>query len=137
MKREQAIAAAIGEDVYRIVLSAPQVDAAPYQRVTINRLDHGYQAEKRTATQVFHQSLPPDPGAVHAYVSTWLHATGFRQLHAWDARTVYAVRVTARGKILTSRTAARDAPRAQTTHNRQKNTCCPKERSYPAWSRWA
>ncbi|MBP7401951.1 MAG: SAM-dependent methyltransferase [Clostridia bacterium] len=127
----KAVGEAVSEDVYKIVLSAPVPGAGPYRRVTINRLPSGYQAEQFTETQVFHENLPPDPETLHAWLAERL-GSAFRQLNAWDARHEHAVRVTAKGRVLASRTPARQAPRAETAHDRVKSRILPEGTVVPA-----
>ncbi len=120
----KAVEAAVSGDVYKIVLSAPREKGSLYRRVAVNRLPSGYQVERFTASQVFHENLPAETGPLHTVLTAFLE-TAFRQLNAWDAQHEYAVRISAKGRVLTSRSPVRQAPRRETAHNRVKNTLLP------------
>ncbi len=120
----KAVEAAVNGDVYKVVLSAPREKEGLYRRVVVNRLPAGYQVERFTTTQVFHENLPMETGSLTTVLTGLLEAE-FRQLNAWDVRNEYAVRISAKGRVLSSRTPVRQAPRQETAHNRAKNYLLP------------
>ena len=120
----KAVEAAVGGDVYKVVLSAPREKTNRYRRVAVNRLPAGYKVERFTETQVFHENLPAETGPLHILLTELLE-TEFRQLNAWDTQNEHAVRISAKGRVLTSRSPVRQAPRRETGHNRVKKTLLP------------
>ena len=112
-----ALEAAFHEGVYKAVLSDP-VKGAQYRKVTLERKRQGgYLVEKLTQTQAFHENVSFDQA-----VAFLCEALGgdFRQYNGWDDQCEHALRVTAKGKILSSRKAAAKKPKAEPEHNREK-----------------
>ncbi|MCL2187675.1 MAG: SAM-dependent methyltransferase [Defluviitaleaceae bacterium] len=100
-------------DTHKITVSGA-VKGAKYTRGEILRTPTGYQAALYTAKQVFHENI--SPSALHGYVENLLSST-FTHCNAWDGTFRYAVRVTKKGKILTSRTADTTPPKEDKEKN--------------------
>ena len=99
----QKIAAA---EPTRIVMSIPARVDAPYARAAIRAIETGYQVERFTEKQVFHENIPPER---LEEVCLEMMAD-FRQLNAWAGEYELAMRVTKKGKVLYHRRKSGDAP---------------------------
>lgn len=113
---KQALDAGFPAGVYKIVLSVPR--GAEDKKLTITKKDGGFQAEHLRGAQAFHQNLTGDE--VKFFV---LHALDgrFRQYQAWDGQFLYEIKVTKKGRVLTRRAVCKQPPKAENSHNRQKN----------------
>ncbi len=114
---ERAIAASLSDTTYKCILSAPVKKDAPFRKVVCDRESGGFRIEKYTQTQVFHEHVPA--GNMPAYLLRAL-TEDFRQYNAWNDTHEYAVRISAKGKVLSKRAPVRTAPQAQMQHNRTK-----------------
>ena len=101
---------------YRCVLSAPS-GKAEYVKTVIQRIGDGYQCEKYTDTQVFHENIGAE---LLEEQLLGLLGTAYTQLHAWDGGWEYTLRITKKGKILYNRKKCRQAPPVKIGHNRKK-----------------
>ncbi|MDO4260723.1 MAG: SAM-dependent methyltransferase [Eubacteriales bacterium] len=128
----QAVDALWSDKLYKIILSAPASGAketsvgtegaprrAEVRRIVLNRLDAGWQAERYTAKQVFHENL--SAGEARSLVEEELSGA-FRQCGAWDGEWEHTIRISQKGKVtgMRKRLAAAQAPKAKTEHNRKK-----------------
>ncbi len=108
-------------DLYKIILSNPVKKAAAelpvYRRVVLNHLKTGWQAEKYTEKQVFHQNLSEEEA--EAFLKEQL-GSAFRQCNGWDTEWEHSVRVSKGGKVLYQKKRSAQAPKAKTEHNRKK-----------------
>ena len=113
---KHALEAGFPAGVYKIVLSAPRNTAD--KKLTITKKDGRFQAEQQRGAQAFHQNLTGDEAK--AFV---LHALDgqFRQYQAWDGQFLYEIKVTKKGRVLSRRAACAQPPKAENSHNRQKN----------------
>ncbi|MCL2702177.1 MAG: SAM-dependent methyltransferase [Defluviitaleaceae bacterium] len=126
-KSLNGIAAAAPE---KLVLSGPEKGAA-FRRVNIRLGKQGYQVEKLTETQAFHERI--GEGKLAAYLSG-LFGMGFRQLHAWDADgREYAVRVAKSGKVISNKRNAGVKPVERTEHDRDKRYIISEGADVPAF----
>lgn len=119
MNLTEAIAKSFSNEIYRCILSNPAAGDRPYQKIVINRQPNGYQLEKYTNTQVFHERLATTQlvGFLTAELSG-----NFRQYNGWDSAREYTLRVSNKGKVLCGSSATeKSAPKAEATHNREKN----------------
>lgn len=124
----QAIAQAVGNAAAKLVLSAP-VKGGDVRRVTIERRGEVYQAETLTKTQAFHRTLRKEE--LQPFVEQML-GEKLTQLHAWDETHEYAVRVTAKGRILRSRRPCAAPPAVREQHNREKRYLIEQGEDVPA-----
>jgi len=118
MTIRQAVLDACGEGLLRCILSKPVSKNQTYLKIIINRLALGYQIEKHTKTQVFHENCTAEK------VAAWITAsleTDFRQCNAWDEKQEHQVTISSKGKVFLTRRAAVSAPPVTLQHNRVKN----------------
>lgn len=114
----EALAASFHEGVYKCILSNPVSKTDGYRKMVLNRLPSGFQLEKYTEKQVFHETLTQEQAADFLCVAL---QDSFRQYNAWDASREYQIRISAKGKILCSHKAiSQQAPQAMQSHNRKK-----------------
>ena len=128
LELEKAVSRAVNEGTVKLVLSAPTREST-LRRVTVQRLGETWQAETLTATQAFHQTLGQQE--LRELVCRTLRDS-LSQLHAWDKTHEYAVRVTAKGRVLQTRRPCASAPAVRTQHDRQKNYLLPQGEDIPA-----
>ena len=104
---------------YKVVISNPVFKAeSSFDKLVMNRLETGWQVEKYTRTQVFHENL-----SVEEAFTFLLEAMqgGFRQCNAWDESKEYTIRISKGGKIFCQKKNTIKAPKAKTSHDRKKN----------------
>lgn len=106
-------------DPYKVVISNPVFKAeSSFDKLVMNRLETGWQVEKYTRTQVFHENL-----SVEEAFTFLLEAMqgGFRQCNAWDESKEYTIRISKGGKISCQKKNTIKAPKAKISHDRKKN----------------
>lgn len=112
----------------KIVLSVPVHPEQPYGRAVIRPIETGYQVERFTEKQAFHENISPER---LEEVCLELMAQ-FRQLNAWAGGFELAVRVTKKGKVLYHRRKSGDAPEPENlAHNRVKKYLLPEGEVIP------
>lgn len=94
---EEALEAVCRETLNRAVLSSPRGASCAYRKITVEKKEFGYQAEKLTEKQAFHENLRE--GELEAFLGEWMNG-GFSQLNAWSAECAYSLRVSKKGKLL-------------------------------------
>ena len=104
-------------DLRKLVLSNPCQKDAPYRRINVDRRGEQYQCEKLTQKQAFHETL--DFAALCAFVAQQFGAQ-FRQLNLWDSQFAREIKISKKGKLLTSRHALAAPPTERAAHDRQK-----------------
>jgi SAM-dependent methyltransferase len=101
----------------RLVFSQPQ-DESKYMKIDICLHEFGYQAEMLTQTQAFHKNLAADE--LSLFLADKVPGM-FRQLNAWTRTREYQLRITPKGKVLTTSREA-DVPMSGfAQHDRQKH----------------
>lgn len=115
----EAVAAAFHDGVYRCILSNPVSKTGGYRKIVLKQIEgRGYQLEKYTEKQVFHEWLAKEMAA--EWICSALRDQ-FRQYNGWDASHEYQLRISAKGKLLCSRKlTAGQSPQATKAHNRKK-----------------
>ncbi|MBP1549512.1 MAG: SAM-dependent methyltransferase [Oscillospiraceae bacterium] len=118
-----------GDNPSKIIISKPPKDAE-YRKVCVLKKSGGYQLEKYTEKQVFHENLSAGEAAARC---ADFFGEGYGQLNAWGENCEFALSVTTKGKVLFNKkkTAAVDVP-AEQTHNRKKNYIIPEDKPFPA-----
>jgi len=105
----------------KMVISNPKTKTEEYRKIVVNRKKNGYQIEKYTEKQVFHENI-----AAEALIERCVQLAGaYRQVDAWDDVKQYTLLISQKGKctfkrkMLGAQKAA--APAVNTdTHNRKK-----------------
>ncbi len=117
----EAIERVLTQAVQKLVLSNPTQKQERFRKITIRRFSGGWQAEKRTEQQVFHENL--DFAGVLAMAQR-LFGASYLQCNLWDNAWEHSLRVTSKGRILAGKRACRSAESPQ-EHNRKKNYLLP------------
>jgi len=119
MELHQILEAIWSEELYKVILSNPaKKSEAEYQKIVCNRLNKGWQAEKYTQKQVFHENLSAEE--MKTFLEEHL-GTVYRQCNAWDPEKEHGIRISKGGKVMYQKQKSAQAPKAKAGHNRKKN----------------
>ena len=113
-----AISGCFNENIYKCILSKPISKDCKYKKAVISLHKNTYQIEKFTETQAFHENT--DLAGVLKYLLSSL-GNDFAQYNAWDGACEYSIKISKKGKVLTSKRSSGQAPKAAAQHNREKN----------------
>lgn len=116
MELQQILEALWDAHPYKIILS--NAKGQTFQKMVLNRLENGWQVEKYTQKQVFHENLQEEDAA--AFLKEALE-NGFKQCNAWDGEREHTIRISKGGKAAYQKKRVSQAPKAKTEHNRKKN----------------
>lgn len=115
---------------YKIVVSKPPKNCG-YVKVNLLKKEYGYQAEKYTEKQVFHENLP-DAAAAKSCCGKLLEQ-GWKQLNAWGNMFEHSLMVSKKGAVsLAKKRVGGSAPKAELSHNKAKNYIIPEDKPFPA-----
>ena len=89
-----------------------------YKKITVTKHSNGYQAEKFTDTQAFHENLSENQLALFCYQCM---EEGFKQLNAWDDEFEYAIKISKKGKVFFNKSKCVTAVKTSNDNNRQKD----------------
>lgn len=103
---------------YKLILSNPRQKEPVYRKLVIQRLEHGWQAEKYTQKQVFHENMAPEEIRQFVYEALQLD---YRQCNAWDGEREHEIRISKKGKAVGMKKQTSQAPKEKTGNNRKKN----------------
>lgn len=103
------------KDVEKVVLS--NVKNSQYKKIVISKQKNGYQAEKFTDKQAFHENLPFDQ--IECYCKECMDS-GFKQLNAWTNDTEFTVKVSKKGKVFFNKGKASSPVKVNKENNRKK-----------------
>ena len=112
---DQVIKEIFEKDIIKVVLSNPK--ETKYKKIVVSKNDNGYQAEKFTETQAFHENLKANQISLFSYTCM---EEGFKQLNAWDDSFEYSIKISKKGKVFYNRSKASDAVKTNKANNRQK-----------------
>lgn len=101
--------------IIKAVLSNPK--DTKFKKIVISKKEQGFQAEKFTETQAFHENLKDDQLALFVYSCM---ESGFKQLNAWDDDFEYSIKISKKGKVFYNRTKSSGNVKTSSTNNRQK-----------------
>lgn len=101
--------------IIKVVLSNPK--DTKFKKIVISKKEQGFQAEKFTETQAFHENLKDDQLALFVYSCM---ESGFKQLNAWDDDFEYSIKISKKGKVFYNRTKSSGNVKTSSTNNRQK-----------------
>lgn len=119
-----------GDAPFKIVVSKPPKDCE-YIKINLLKKERGYQAEKYTEKQVFHENLP-DAGAAKSCCGKLL-GQGWKQLNSWGNVFEYSLMVSKKGAVsLTKKRVNGSAPKAELSHNKVKNYIISEDKPFPA-----
>ena len=100
----------------RMVLSKPGKSGA-YRRVNVEKKEKGYQIERLTEKQAFHENVGRE--VLTERLLEWLSGE-FRQLNGFGNGMEFIFLVSKKGKVTYRKKRTQDAPKAETEHNRRK-----------------
>lgn len=100
----------------RMVLSKPE-KAAEYRKITVTRKSKGYQIEKFTEKQAFHENVNRE--VLIERLSDYL-TKEYRQLNGFGAGLESIFLISKKGKVTFKQKRTECAPKADTGHNRKK-----------------
>lgn len=107
---------------YKIILSNPAAKSDAGDRkilkMVMNRLPGGWQVEKYTQKQVFHENMSEEEA--RCFLERELSAD-FRQCNGWDEEREHMIRISKGGKAAYQKKKTSQAPRAKSGNNRKKN----------------
>lgn len=104
------------EEVERLIFSNPVSKEQAYQRIEIQKKAKGFQAEKRTQKQVFHENFSKEKLAEQCEK----YLADFRQLNAFSNESEQSLKCSKKGKLLYHRTKKIQPVKTSATHNRKK-----------------
>lgn len=119
----------------RLIFSKPPKDGE-LRKINITKKQTGFQAEKFTEKQVFHDNLS-DGRAAFEYCKT-LFEKGWGQLNAWGGTHEYSLAVSKKGKILFSQknisgqSHLGHSAQATESHDKKKNYIIAEDKPFPA-----
>lgn len=115
----------IKENTSKMQFTAKRNKTGELQKAVLVLLPNGWQLQKYTEKQVFHETMSVEKLEETAVL---LLEDDFTQMQAFSEEFIYSVRVTAKGKVLFNRKAQSEPMKnigAQTSHNRKKNYILP------------
>lgn len=101
----------------KIIFAKPKNKAEKYRKIVITLKKNGYQAEKFTDKQAFHENI--DICRLCEYCTEL--AKVYLQCNAFSGDTEYMVMISSKGKITFKKRSTATAPKTEASHNRKKN----------------
>lgn len=127
---QSCLEAVFGDNPSKIVISKPP-KTAEYRKICVLKKSVGYQLEKYTEKQVFHENLSAEEcmSRCEAFISE-----GFCQLNAWGETREFSLAVSKKGKVLFGKKqlSAQSCAQTENSHNRKKNYIIPEDKPFPA-----
>lgn len=112
----ETINSVINDGIDKAVLS--NGSNGDFKKIVISKQGNGYQAEKFTDKQAFHEKIMGED--LECYCCNCMEA-GFKQLNAWTVDTEYSVKISKKGKVFLSKGKSKSAPKINKGNNRKKN----------------
>ena len=112
-------------DISKAVLSNPK--ETKYKRIVVTRKDQGYQAEKFTQTQAFHENLSEEQLSLFVFTSM---DSGFKQLNAWDDTSEYSIKISKKGKVFYNKMKAAEAVVSKANTPQNSNNANNRKKNY-------
>lgn len=112
----------------KIIISKPPKESS-YRKICLLKKAEGYQLEKYTEKQVFHENMSAEEAKERCI---GLFSEGYGQLNAWGESYEYALSITKKGKVLFNKKKTSAETVAENTHNRKKNYIIPEDKPFPA-----
>ncbi|MDD3278860.1 MAG: SAM-dependent methyltransferase [Lachnospiraceae bacterium] len=114
---QEALQKVFGEEIQRLVCSNPRVKENQYKKITAQRLPDGYQIEKFTQKQAFHEKISCED--MVEYFGALL-TEDFGQLNAWSQTMEHSIRISKKGKVLYQSQKSSQPIKIVVGHNREK-----------------
>lgn len=113
----------------KIVFSKPP-KTSEFRKICAVKKEKGYQLEKYTDKQVFHENLSAEDTLQRCAV---LFDEGWRQMNAWGNGFEYSFAASKKGKLLFGKKrTVENPPEQDVSHNRKKNYIIPENKPFPA-----
>ena len=103
------------EDIEKAVLSNTR--EGRYRKIVISKQKNGYQAEKFTDKQAFHENMKKEQ--VECFCRECME-NGFKQLNAWSGDREIAVKVSKKGKVFMNSAKSTGPVKVKSENNREK-----------------
>lgn len=113
---DQLIKDIFKENIVKVVLSNPK--DTKFKKIVINKQTNGFQAEKFTDKQAFHENLKNEQLPVFCYECM---DNGFKQLNAWNDEAEFSIKISKKGKVFFNKSKLTAAVKTQNSNNRQKS----------------
>lgn len=104
------------QDIEKVVISNGK--NTEFKKIVISKKKQGFQAEKFTEKQAFHESISQEQ--VECYCRECMNV-GYKQLNAWTSDSEYAVKVSKKGKVFFNKSKASSTVKVNKDNNRKKN----------------
>lgn len=116
--RKNYIDEMLKDDLKKAVFSDIRQKDYPYKKITVLRKQKGFQAEKYTEKQVFHDNISEKELAAYFEM---LFDEGFRQANFWGEVFEYSMKISKKGKLFFNKKQRKTVVKASIEHNRKKN----------------
>ena len=113
---DQVIKEIVKESIVKIVLSNPK--DTKYKKIVISTYEGGFQAEKFTEKQAFHENLKANQLALFCFECM---DNGFKQLNAWSDTTEFAIKISKKGKVFFTKSKSSAPIKTKSSNDRQKS----------------
>lgn len=108
----------LADGLQKAVFSDMRRKESPYKKITITRKKAGFQGERQTQKQVFHDNITEKELA--DYCKEWVQK-GFCQGNFWGEAYEYSLKVSKKGKVFFNRKQRKTMVKMAQEHNRKKN----------------
>ena len=112
----------VADSPIRMILSKSSDASNAFRKIILTDKVDSYQAEKFTASQVFHETLQADRLGDYLYEAM---SHSFLQLNSFHGAKAYSIRVSRKGKATLSESKSENLAVPNAEHNRQKNYIFP------------
>lgn len=104
------------KNIIKAVLSNPK--GTKYKKIVITKKQEGFQAEKLTTTQAFHENIQDNQ--IGLFVFSCMES-GFKQLNAWDEGFEYSIKISKKEKVFYNKSQSVATVKADNSNNHKKN----------------
>lgn len=113
---DQVLKEIFTNDILKVVLSSPK--DTKFKKIVITKQECGYQAEKFTDTQAFHENMSDEKISLFCYTCM---ESGLKQLNAWDDTFEYGIKISKKGKIFVTKSKSSATVKTKSSNDRQKS----------------
>lgn len=104
------------KNIIKAVLSNPK--GTKYKKIVITKKQEGFQAEKLTTTQAFHENIQDNQ--IGLFVFSCMES-GFKQLNAWDEGFEYSIKISKKEKVFYNKSQSVATVKVDNSNNHKKN----------------
>ncbi len=101
----------------KLIFAKPKNKVEKYRKIVITAKKDGYQAEKFTDKQAFHENISENELCSYCVELT----QSYLQCNAFSGTTEFMVMISSKGKVTFKKKGNVTAPKLENTHNRKKN----------------